>query len=905
MEKDNSNDVSIIGGNGITAGGDVFLHNIRAPVNIGNTNNTNQNYITYIISENIEEYTKSLIDFAQFCENKREYEKALEYYEQARVKLEKSESKILLLKVMMGEAVCHNKKGNLSRAKDLIFEAESLDPKNPTVLANIASQLKSENPVEAEVYAKKALEFDKNNFLAKCVIGLLEYDKGNTIDSLRTLKQALTINPNVGYPFNCIARIYSSEKNYENAIQYGKKAVKIEPNNAIFLMELAIDYMNTAFPENEVCISSDFSKMFKMEYLEKALKCLEKAKEISESQGNNYLNCEIYTHLSRVHLAKGEFKKSIEYCEIIINSGLDTVDIYVILGEAYGECQNYDKVIEYYEPLVKREDLTENHLFIVKANLATSYFFKDRLIEAKQLFKELIDKNPENINLYIQMSNVLEESGEVETAFSLLEKIDKFSQKPWSFYYMMGRLYHKKNDYESSVKYFKEAISKNSEAISPRVYLINLYIECRMYEYAVKQTIELIRLAPTGINFYNLSSLYYEIGNYKESVVFSRKALEADYDKIDTYRLLCSSLLQANKLSEAKHEFENALTKYPDDLELKLNYSSTLSTLEHTEEAIDILTQIILSDPNFVFAYKALAHIYYKEASYEKALEYSKKASSIEPEDEDAHFVMGCSLLNLGKKEDAVKEIQKVIEINPNFDSAWLVDAEKGMEYLGNLITIFNHTLERYEDGNITISKASELLKKDTFDLLCHINNIKVAESLSLSDEKIDQLRNSPISKRDVLVDETMLGILAKTGSLDLLRLAFDHVYIIKELEDKIVIGLYLQDHPYRDVKNKLQIIDGGWIKSLNPNDMIALATKKIVFENKFSKSDISFIALALDKDFLCLTEDLLLRVQLESINKPTCGIFGFINYLVSKNIIKQEDAEKIFTKVKNVFIVE
>ncbi|AKB51261.1 hypothetical protein MSBRW_2008 [Methanosarcina barkeri str. Wiesmoor] len=905
MEKDDSNDGSIIGGNGITAGKDVFLHNIKAPVNIGNTNNTNQNYTTYIISENIEEHTKSLIDFAQFCENKREYEKALDYYEQARVKLEKSESKILLVKVMMGEAVCHHKKGNLSRAKNLIFEAERLDPKNPTVLANIASQLKSENPDEAEIYAKKALEFDKNNFLAKCVIGLLEYDKGNIKDSLRTLKQASTINPNVGYPFNCMARIYSSEKDYGNAIKYGKKAVKIESDNAIFLMELAIDYMNIAFPENEVCISSDFSKMLKMEYLEKALKCLEKAKEMSESQGNNYLNCEIYTYLSRVHLAKGEFNKSIEYCEMIINSGLDTIDIYIILGEAYGECQNYDKVIEYYELLLKRENLTENHLFIVKANLATSYFYKNRLNEAEKLFKELIDENPENINLCIQMSNVLEENGKIEKAFSLLEKIDKFSQKPWDFYYMMGRLYHKKDDYESSVKYLKEAISKNSEAIPPRIYLINLYLECGMHKYAVKQAIELIQLAPTGINFYKLASLYYEIGDYKESAVFSRKALEADYGKVETYRLLCSSLLEANKLSEAKDEFENAFTKYPDDLELKLNYSATLSALEYTEKAIEILTQIISNDPNVVFAYKALARIYYKEASYEIALEYSKKAVFIEPEDEDAHFVMGCSLLNLGKNDEAVEEIQKVIEINPNFDSAWLIDAEKGMEYLGNLITISNHIIERYENGNITISKVGELLIKDTFDLLCHINNVKVAESLSLSDEKIDQLRNSPISKRDVLVDETMLGILAKTGSLDLLRLAFDHVYVIKELEDKIVIGPYLKDHPYRDVKNKLQIIDGGWIESLNPNDMIALATKKIVVENKFSKNDISFIALALDKDFLCLTEDLLLRIQLESINKPTCGIFGFVNYAVSKNIIKQDDAEKIFTKVKSVCIVE
>lgn len=895
MENNDSNDDSIMGGNGITAGGDVSLSGISAPVNIGN------NYIHNY--ENIDESIKRLIGFAQFCETKKEYDKALEYYEDARVKLEKSPSKISQVKVIIGEAVCYHKKGNLSRAKTLIFEAKNVDPKNPIVLANIASYLKSENPKEAEIYAKEALELDQNNFLAKCVMGLLEYDKGNTTESLRILKQASSIKPNVGYPFSCMGYVYSHEEDYKNALKYEKEAVKIEPEEPFFCMELAIHYMNLAFTENGVWIHSEFKKNVTMEYVEKALECLEKAKEMSESQGNRYLNCEIYIHLSRVYLAKGKYNKSIEYCNLALDGGLDITEIYVILGEAYGGCQNYDKVIEHYEPLIKKDNLTGNNLFIVKVNLAVAYFFKNELNKAEKLLEKVIDENPENVNLYIQLSYVLEKKGDIDKAISTLNKIRETPQKPWDFYYMMGRLNHKNIDYESAVQNFKESILKNSEAIAPRMDLINLYIECNMYKYAIKQAKELVQLDLTGINYYNLASLYYEVHDYKESAFFASKALEANYDDVETHRLLCNSLLQANKVCEAKDEFENALKKYPDDLNLKLNYSIALSTLGDSEKAIEILTQIINNNPKCVFAYISMSKIYYKESSYEKALENAKKAVFIEQENEDAHFVIGCSLLKLGRNDEAVIEIQKVIEINPNSDCAWSVNAEEGIENLDYTITIFNNIIEKYEEGTITISKASEILIRDTFELLGCINNVKVAKSLSLSDEKIDKFRNSPVNKRDILVDETILGILAKIGSLDLLRKTFDHVYITKNLEDKIVTGPYLKDHPYREVKNELQVV-GGWIESLIPSDTVINFIKKIIYKKELSKNDILFISLALDKDLLCLTEDLLLRIQLENINKSTCGIVGFINNAINKSLIKADDSGKILDEVKKLCMI-
>ncbi|AKB25299.1 hypothetical protein MSMTP_1830 [Methanosarcina sp. MTP4] len=893
-KEDIHKNVDIKGGNGITAGRDVIVNAHSSDVIVGNITQ-------YVHTEAVEDRINELIEFAKFCTKKKEYKKALEFYDKAKSKLEYSPSDRLFVKVIVGEAVCHHKKGNFGKAKKLILEAELVDPENPIVLADLASLLRIETPERAETYAKKALELDQNNVLAMCTLGLLESERGNTKEGLRKLREASVLNPNDAYPIYCMSHVHSFEGDYDNAIKLGLEAIGIEPEDSSYHNALGILYLKASSPYGEVFVSYESEEYVNQDYIEEAIKVLEKARDLNDSQGNYHLNSEIYVNLGCAYLAKNEIDMSIDFLNKALDSGLDCADVYIKLGEAYAKNQNCGKVIEYYQPLIENDDITGDELFVVKANLAGAYAAANKLDEAEALFDELIKQKPTNPHLHIDLAKVAEIRGDFEKAIDVLNRISDVPQNLWEYNYIKGRLNHKINDYEQAAIHFKESIKSSGGAREPTIGLINLYIDCGMHEHAIKYAEKLVETDIRGIDLYNLATLYYSAKDYKMSADFSRKALDAGYNDLETYRLLCISLLEAHDTLSAKLELESASSKFPDDLELKLIYTDALIRLNEDEKAVAILNDIIQCKPAFTPAHLSLANIYLRNGSYEKALELAKKASILEPKNEHVYFVWGNCLLKLGKVDEATEKMIKVSELNPDFEYTRFVKAEEFITCMEHQAVISQRIIENYENGSMTISKVAEILNKETIDLLNHINNYKVSEYLGLSDEKIDQLNIPSVVKKNVLLDDTILGILITIDKQDLLKLAFNHVYITKELEKELINNTYGEGHPWWQAKKTLKIFQDGWIEGLRSSEISILATKKIFSEKKLSKKDISFVSLSLDNDCLCMTEDLLLRTYLERMEKPTCGIVGLLNYLVHNNLIKNEEVESIHKSVKSL----
>jgi predicted nucleic acid-binding protein len=222
------------------------------------------------------------------------------------------------------------------------------------------------------------------------------------------------------------------------------------------------------------------------------------------------------------------------------------------------------------------------------------------------------------------------------------------------------------------------------------------------------------------------------------------------------------------------------------------------------------------------------------------------------------------------------------------------VELDLREELLQNLIA-------KYEKGYITISKVAEISGLHIDVLLQYINNKKVLESIETPDEEIIHPKNPICFRKIAIIDETMLILLARIKKLDLLRKVFDKVFIHTENECDILIGEYQKNHPYWSIKKSLKVVKGGWIDSLKPSEIAVYASKKITDESMVSKKDISFISLSLDNNYLCLTEDLLLRIELKRIRKNTCGLLELLMYGVNKCFIKKEEAEEAFEIAKNI----
>ena len=826
-----------------------------------------------------------------------DFDEALRIYRIAETKLQSNLNNELLLKVLVGKSVCFHNKGNSSMANKLLQQAKGINEEHPIVLANISSFLRVNGNIdEAEIYANKALEYDNQCILAKTVLALIEYEKGNTKEALRALKEAIAINPKDAYPVYSMSYIYSKENEYKEAVDYGKKAVCLESTTPSYHQHLGNVYLEASSPKNEIYINDEFRKKINKHFVLKSIQCFEKAIEINISQNNEHLNVCIYPSLASAYLVNDDFKKSIQFNEKAIECGNEIDEIYINLGMAYLSLGNYNKCIEYYEPLVDKGIDS----FAVKANLALAYIIENSLDKAEFLLNTLISKFPEYLHLYIHFAQVKHKKGEFQEGIEVLNNASKHVSLNWQANYLLGILYRKNENYELAAKHFKQSIEQNPEVIISREALVSLYLECKMAENALEYVKELVQLNPDkkSINCYNIAVVHFNMEDHLTAIEYAQKALKHGYKDVQVYRLLCTSLSIECLINEARIFFKEGLEVYPDDVELNYNYAVLLTQIGEIDEATRVLNWLTEPSVNFTHAYLSLSNIYYLMGNDEKAIEYATKALLNEPDDEYAHFILGNTLLKVGKVDEAVDQFKIVRKINPK--TKYVISAP--VEHLFSIFDLqfdeLKDAMKDYENGYVTLAKAAENAHLSVSNVLNYSNNKKVAESLNLSTIQLDQIENTIITKKNAVVDTHILEILAQTGELDLLTLVFDEIYVTKNFENKVSKSLYRDEESYSEIRKRLSILKGGWIKGLTPNKDKIEFLSKFLPPKVFSEKEFESISLAIDNDAVYLTEDLLARHKMKEANISTCGIFGLLSFAIKKGLITKDEGTLLYEKL-------
>ena len=70
---------------------------------------------------------------------------------------------------------------------------------------------------------------------------------------------------------------------------------------------------------------------------------------------------------------------------------------------------------------------------------------------------------------------------------------------------------------------------------------------------------------------------------------------------------------------------------------------------------------------------------YKNQEQYKKALEYLKKASELNLNDDFVWFMLGHAYQNLGMSDEAIETYEIAVEVNPRNDSVW---NNLGLEYV-------------------------------------------------------------------------------------------------------------------------------------------------------------------------------------------------------------------------------
>lgn len=186
------------------------------------------------------------------------------------------------------------------------------------------------------------------------------------------------------------------------------------------------------------------------------------------------------------------------------------------------------------------------------------------------------------------------------------------------------------------------------------------------------------------MDYLNRAYNLYEEGMTELALSYCEKALEMKKNSWKPYALIGYIYFYKEdcKTAEDNYEEYRELNKKQETLYFEngdlLTYKYSMCNLACAYEennkhdnAIMISQQLLEMYPNYVLAIKPMIVAYCKKGEYEKATNWAKKLLEMPEQKSRGYFYLGCINAEQGRKTEAIRYFEKVLEIEPN-DSAAL-----------------------------------------------------------------------------------------------------------------------------------------------------------------------------------------------------------------------------------------
>ena len=348
-----------------------------------------------------------------------------------------------------------------------------------------------------------------------------------------------------------------------------------------------------------------------------------------------------------------------------------------------------------------------------QSDKAYKYHSENNFAEAEKIYNELLKINPEDVNILNLYGLLCLATGRVKQAIDSLTKA--FSLKKNSYISSnLAKAYYMNNEPEKAVKIYKEslALKENDDVY----YSLGIaYKALNRYDNAIEAYKNAIRLKPDKYNaLYNLSAVYKSKGDINNAILCAEKCLKLNNKDEGLYTLLSGYYEEINDTQNAIIMLQYASMLNPNNYVYHYNLGVLLAKAEDKVSAINSYIKSIELNKNHLESYVNIAGLY-KGTDNEKALEYLKKAYSINPDEENLLLSLAQTYKDLYKNSESIEILKKLLNNNPNCAEAYslwainLMDKEEYNEALNmyNKAISINPMNNNYRHGKAIALKYS------------------------------------------------------------------------------------------------------------------------------------------------------------------------------------------------------
>jgi tetratricopeptide (TPR) repeat protein len=275
----------------------------------------------------------------------------------------------------------------------------------------------------------------------------------------------------------------------------------------------------------------------------------------------------------------------------------------------------------------------------IRLRRAHLFIAQEQYGKALKILNRLRVEEPHNTDVAYSLGVASGAVGDSEQAIAYFKEAAKDGWMLGRVYSNMAEEYYKLKDYDSALKYYRSAMESDSCDDDFTIY-----------------------------NFYDVS---YDANRVEEAAQYLRQFVSNHpYSREGWYCLGCAYRdLQLYEKAIDAFEFAIAIDKTYVDAYIAL--SQTQDFMGHTPEAVTTLLRSVDITDDRCRVYRTIGSLYAREANYDTAIAYFKKALDENPADAEALASMAVCCLDTGDRVAARSLIKKALNIeaaNPSKD---------------------------------------------------------------------------------------------------------------------------------------------------------------------------------------------------------------------------------------------
>lgn len=280
---------------------------------------------------------------------------------------------------------------------------------------------------------------------------------------------------------------------------------------------------------------ADFRKKLDEYKNKKWQKMDEELKSVSESIKADPDNYSLYYRRGKIYYDHYEYKKAIGDFNNAISLKPDYIDALLYRGLSYSFIENYEKAMDDFNTILKK-DPKSGETYIARGNC------------------------------YRDMMKYKEALADYDVVAALKKKDGNLN---YLYYRNMGRMYFLKEEYKKAIKYYRNAVRYDSEAISPHITMAEIYLTLAEPAQLKKEIDSVLRKDPFESVGYVYQGIYYSgFRHFDKAMLNFEKAIIIEPDATFPYYMKAGVLMEINRPEEAAMAFSKVLETDKDDPEI-------------------------------------------------------------------------------------------------------------------------------------------------------------------------------------------------------------------------------------------------------------------------------------------------------------------------------------------------